>query len=321
MSRFTDGMAELREMFMGNLAYKALAFAFALMMWIWVQSEQVVEDRARVRLDWKLPEGLMLVEPALETATVTVEGVQAFVRAVRQKELSIDIDLSRAKEGEVTLDLSEKAVVGMPGQVRVVSVSPSTLKVQLDRILKRRVTVTPATRGEPAEGFQLGKVSVQPDRIELVGPSSVLRGMAEVATDVVDVSGLREDAEFDVGLGVKKGQLTPTHETPFVVAVAVEPVMKERAFDTVPVLLRDGGGYTSGASTVALTLKGPAERIDAIRPDDVSIMVYVPDGYSAATGIAQLGRGDGLRYEVVQPGGDEVSVLEVTPNRIPVVRR
>jgi YbbR domain-containing protein len=321
MSRMGDLLADVRGVFTSNLAYKALALAFALMMWIWVQSEQVVEDRARVRLEWKLPDGLMLVEPPLETATVTVEGVQAFVRAVRQKDLSILVDLSRAKEGEVSLDLSERAVSGMPSQVRVVSVSPSALKVQLDRVLKRRVNVVAATRGEPAEGFRLAKVIVQPDRVELAGPSSVLRSLTEVTTDAVDVSGLREDAEFQVGLAVKKGQLVPTQAARFAVEVKIESIVQQRAFDAVPVLLRDAEGFGTNSPNVRVTLAGPVESLNSIDPEEVSVVVHVPDGWSNSMGEARRGRGEGLRYEVVQPAGEAVSVVDVVPERITVERR
>ncbi|MFN7142429.1 MAG: CdaR family protein [Myxococcota bacterium] len=321
MSRLTEVLGDVRDVFTTNLAYKALALAFALMMWIWVQSEQVVEDRARVRLEWRLPEGLMLVEPPLETATVTVEGVQAFVRAVRQKDLSILVDLSRAREGEVSLDLSERAVNGIPPQVRVVSVSPSALKVQLDRVLKRRVNVTADTRGDPADGFRLAQVTVEPDRVELSGPSSLLRKLTEVQTDTVDVSGLREDAEFEVGLAVKKGQLTPTRAERFTVAVKVEPIVKERAFEAVPVLLRNAEDYVVSAEDVRVTLAGPVERLNAIDPEQVSVVVHVPEGFDAPTGDARRGRGEGLRYEVVQPAGEAVSVVDVSPERIPVTRK
>lgn len=321
MSRLRETFANVRDLFTSNLAYKGLALIFALLIWVWVQSEQVVEDRVRVRLEWKLPDGLMLVEPPLETATVTVEGVQAFVRAVRQTDLSILVDVSRAKEGEVSLDLSERAVTGMPPQVRVVSVSPSTLKVQLDRVLKRRVNVVAATRGEPAEGFRLRSVVVQPDRVELAGPSSVLRGLTEVATDAVDVSGLREDAEFQVGLAIKKGQLAPTQAARFAVEVKIEAIVEERAFDAVPVLLRDGEGFGTNTPNVRVRLAGPVERLNTIDADEVSVVVHVPDGWSAATGEARRGRGEGLRYEVVQPGGEAVSVVDVVPERILVERR
>lgn len=310
-------LADIREVLLGNATYKLVSLAFALMAWIWVQSEQVVEERARVKLEWKLPEGLMPVEPAIETATVTVEGVQAFVRAVRQKEMSVVIDISRAKEGEVNLDLSDRPVIGLPSQVRVVTISPSTLKMQLDRIQKRRVTVVPVTRGEVAEGYRLEKITVTPDRVELTGPFTVMRDLKEVSTDAVDISGLREDAEFDVGLGVREGQLTPTAPTHYSVQVDLEPVLKQRTFDQVPVMVR-GAGYVSGIDRVAVTLEGPADQLDAADPGEVSVMVFVPEGWAEAQGEARQGKGAGLRYEVLRTGGTDVKVLEVVPASIPV---
>lgn len=310
---------DLREIFTANLAYKGLALAFALMMWVWVQSEQVVEDRARVRLDWRLPEGLALVEPPLETATVSVEGVRAFVRGVRQKDLSIVVDLSKAREGEVSLDLTERPVSGLPGQVRVVSVSPENLKVQLDRVLKRRVNVTPLTHGEPASGYRLGRVTVKPERVELSGPSSVLRGMTDVSTDTIELAGLREDAEFEVGLALRPGQLTPTGEGRFTVAVQVLPIVKERTFE-VPVVVRDTEQYGAIVNNATVTLSGPVDRLDAMDAGDVSVVVHVPPDFAAANGAANRGP-EGLRYEVVHPEGEVVTVTAVTPATIGVERR
>lgn len=312
-------LERLRELVLGNLAYKLLAGAFAMMMWIWVQSEQVVEERTRVRLDWKFPEGLTPVEPPLETATVTVEGVQAFVRAVRQRELAIPVDLSRAKEGPVELDLSERSIAGLPGHIRVVSVSPATLQLRLDRIQKRRVPVAAATRGEPAEGWRVAGVRVQPDRVELRGPSTVLRQLEEVQTDPVDVAGLREDGEFTVGLAVRQGQLAPTSPVTFTVTVDLEPVVKQRRFEDVPVLVRTEG-WVATAETVGVTLQGPSATIDEIDPDEVSVVVLVPDGYAPEAGLATRTRGAGPRYEVVHPGGDPVEVVDVQPQKIPVIR-
>ncbi len=320
MSRYTEGWAELRDLVTGNFTFKLLALAFALMMWLWVQSEQVVEDRARVRLEWILPDGLMLVEAPLDSATVTVEGVQAFVRSVRQKDLSIEIDLSRAREGEVSLDLSNKAIIGIPGAVRVISVSPNTLKVQLDRVLKRRVTIVPTTRGEVADGFRIGAVTVSPDRVELVGPASLLRGLTEVATDIVDVSGLREDAEFDVALAVQKSQISTAQTAPIAVAVKVVTHLTERTFDAVRVELEGGGDYVAGASTVSVTLKGPTAGLAAVDPGALRVVVHVPEGYAGAPGEARAGE-EGLRYEVVQPAGEGVRVVTVVPSSIPLERR
>lgn len=308
-------LAPLRALLTANLAYKGLALVVALVLWVTVQSEQVVEDRARVRLEWTLPEGLTLVEPPLESATATVEGVQAFLRGVRQKDLSIPIDLSKAKEGEVSLDLSERVVTGIPPQVRVVSVSPGVLKVTLDRVLRRRVSVAAATSGDPARGFRVKRVSVKPERVELSGPSSVLRTITEVPTDTVDISGLRESAELSVGLGVKKGQLTPTVPGPFVVAVEIEAIIEERTFEAVPVVIDGAGVVAEGSRRMRLALSGAVEALDALDAGELEVVVHVPEGTTLPVDVRR--GAEGLRWELVQPEGSALEIVDTNP---PVLR-
>jgi YbbR domain-containing protein len=307
----------LRDLITRNPGYKLVSLAFALMFWVWVQSDLVVEDRIRVRLEWKLPEGLMLVEPPLETATLSAKGVQAYMRSLRAKDLSIPLDLSRARAGEVSLDLSDRPVHGLPAQVTVIGVSPDTLRVSLDHILKQRVSVIPVTRGQVAEGYKLASVTVQPERVELYGPSTVLRAVKEVQTDEVDLTGLKEDAEVDVALQVKKGQLAPSRATAFVVKVDVEPLRATRKLDHVPVMVRDGR-FVADISEAVVTVEGPEEALGALEPDEVGVMVYVPEDFAGQGEARRAGKdGAGLRFEVVGAAG-EVAVVDVQPDRITV---
>ena len=212
--------SELRSFVFDHWPYKLITLCFAVLTWAYVQSEQIVEDRVRVKLEWTLPDGLVALETPLESATVTVAGVQALMRNVRPVDLVMSIDLSGAKEGDATVELADRPIRGLPAELRVVAVTPGTLRVQLDRNLRRRVKVSPRTRGDPSEGFIVKGVSVTPDRVELTGPASVLRAMTEIATEDVDVSGLREDAEFEVALGmVKSSPVRMVKPGPFTVSV------------------------------------------------------------------------------------------------------
>lgn len=304
-------LEQVRGLFVDNLVYKLVALAFAVTLWVWVQSEQVVQERIRVKLDWRLPEGFVLVEAPLPVATVTVEGIQAAIRGVRHNELTLHLDLTTAREGEANLDLTDRPIEGLPAGVQVVSIAPQGLQVRLDRVLRRRVPVVPATHGEVAAGYSVRSVTVAPDRVELSGPASVLRGLTEVQTDEVDLSALKEDAEFQVGLNVKKGQLVPTRPGDLTVSVKIAALLKQRTFANIPVVVRDDGTHAVDTGTATVTLEGPADKLDGMDLGELSVLVYVPDG--AAAGDARSGKGAGLHYEVVQPGGDAVSVKDVSP--------
>lgn len=305
-------MSGLRELFTRNLGYKLLSLLFAVLCWAWVQGEQRVEDRLKIPIQWSLPEGLSFVEAPLESTFVTLEGPQAVVRALPQQGLHLTVDLAKASEGEVTVDLADRAIVGLPSQVRVKEIQPSRLKLQLDRIRSRRVRVVPVTKGDPAPGYRLAKVEVVPERVDLNGPGAVLQTVAEVKTDAIDVGGLREDTEFEVGLATRRSQLSPAKGTRIKVKVHVEATVKERKFDA-PLRVEDPA-WATPVTGVSVTVTGAIDAVDGI----VGCAAVVRD---AAEGEARWGAAEGPRLDVSCEGADGLEITAVEPDRVPVSRQ
>lgn len=293
-------MRAVRDTLVGNLAYKLFAILLALVTWAWVQSEQVVEEPARVRVAWTYPDGLVPVTPPDAYVTVTLQGVQAWVRAARRQDLSVEVDLRAAREGAAKVDLADRPVRGLPTQVRVAGISPARVDLELDRLLRRTVPVVPATRGELAVGHRLSAVRVEPDRVELFGPARVLRSLAEVSTDAVDLSGLRESATFEVGLELGTGGVRQARARRFSVHADVAVVMAERVFQAVPV--RVDARWSAAPATLDLSLRGPATVLESLDPATVHVELEVPAGWQG-TGTARFGAADGPVLRLAAPEG------------------
>jgi YbbR domain-containing protein len=289
-----------REALVGNLAYKLFAILLALVTWAWVQSEQVVEEPVRVRLAWTYPDGLVPVTPPDEHVTVTLQGVQAWVRAARRQDLVVDVDLRSAREGAAKVDLVDRPVRGLPSQVRVAGLTPARIDLELDRLLRRTVPVVPSTRGELAAGYRLSGVRVEPDRVELVGPARVLRGLAEVSTDPVDLSGLRESATFEVGLELGMGGVRPARARRLAVHADVAVMMAERTLTDVPV--RVDARWSASPAALDLSLRGPAAVLDALDAGAVHVELEVPVGWQGP-GTARFGAADGPALRLSAPEG------------------
>ena len=63
-------------------------------------------------------------------------------------------------------------------------------------------TVLNAVAGELPEGYTLTEVTIEPQRVWLTGARSKVIRVTEVLTETIDVSGLRESEERDVGFAV-----------------------------------------------------------------------------------------------------------------------
>ncbi len=296
----------LRNLVFENFGFKLLSFVFAVLVWFWVESDHVLTQRVRVSVAWKLPDGMVLTQRPVETATVTLEAVQATLRSIRQRELRIDVDLSQAVEGEVAVDLAERPVVGLPGQARVVSVSPADLRVTIDRSIKRRLEVVGTLVGDVAPGHRLAGTVVEPDRVEVIGPATLLRTLTRVATEEVDVSSLKEDTEFsDVTLALPRGTVKPLGTGRVKVSVSVEAIQEKRKLEDVMVIVQPEGRYRPVASSVGVELEGPISALGELDVATVTVVVQIPEGFNARTGVARAGD-RGLSYKVVHSGDSRV---------------
>jgi YbbR domain-containing protein len=172
------------------------------------------------------------------------------------------------------------------------------------------VPVVPAVEGDPAPGYVVGKITVDPATVEVVGPQSSIGRVNEAVTEPVSVSGARGV----VNDGVTVGFLDPLLrlKTPRLARVSVEvlPGPVERPVRDRPVHLRNIGAGLLARSTpnvVEVVLRGSREGVTRIEADDV--IAYVD--------VAGLGAGD-YALAVRVDGPPRAGVARVLPATVQV---
>ncbi|MFH1465517.1 MAG: CdaR family protein [Pseudomonadota bacterium] len=310
-------MRGVQGAFTRNFGFKALAVLVAVGLWAWGQGEQVVEQRARVQLEWTLPENLALVGDVPDSISLTASGSQVFVRNLRDAHLRIRVDLSDAGKGAQVVEFEERRIENLPQNLHVVGISPTRIEFELDEKVNKRVKLTPVTQGEPAEGYRLLDVSVEPTTVEVLGAASTLVGMDEVPTSVVNVAGLQASARREVLLGRIPGGVTRVDDVPIVVNVEVESLSRTQAFDGVPVVIRSHGWATT-IETVAVAVSGPVADVSSLKVGDLTVVVTVgPDVAPGPVDATQ--NGSPVGFQVVMPYADRLTATKVAPSRIPLI--
>jgi YbbR domain-containing protein len=112
-----------------------------------------------------------------------------------------EIDLTEAKAGERTFDLTSQQV-RHPSDVRIVQVVPSQVHLAFDTRLTRTVDIHPRVTGIFAEGEQVTKVEVDPPTITITGPKEHVEKVSAAITDPVDATGTRGAAVFNTNVYV-----------------------------------------------------------------------------------------------------------------------
>ena len=94
------------------------------------------------------------------------------------------LDLTGEAPGERTWFLGTEAVEA-PSGVQVMRVDPSQVILRLDRTLTSTVRVSPRVLGQPATGFEIHNVVIEPLELAVEGPESLLRDTAQITTEPI----------------------------------------------------------------------------------------------------------------------------------------
>jgi YbbR domain-containing protein len=180
-----------------NFGLKLLSLALAAGMWFLVSpEEQPAEVALRAPVVFQhVPSHLEISSESIPEAQVRVRGPERVIRRLDAREVHAEIDLSDAKPGERTFDLTSQQVKH-PSDVRVVQVLPSQLHLSFDTRLTRQVEIHPRVTGVFPEGEQIVRVVSDPATITVTGPRQHVELIDAATTDPIDATGIRGSAVF-----------------------------------------------------------------------------------------------------------------------------
>ncbi len=178
-----------------NLGFKLLAVVVAFMLWGVSHSTTSRERGFDLPVTVEgVPEDLVVTEQSTDTVNVRVRGSRAALRRMLEEDLIYPADLSGAKVG-VTRHEVETGDLELPRGLQIVSRSPARIDFTLARRARKAVPLKPDLTGEPAPGFRLEGVEIDPRRVWVTGERSEVLRLSEVLTETVDMTG--QTASFE----------------------------------------------------------------------------------------------------------------------------
>jgi YbbR domain-containing protein len=190
-----------------NWFLKVFSLALAIALWVAVASETSSEIGIAVPLEYRnVPGDLEITGDPANTVEVRLRGSANAVKDITPKDVSTTVDLANMSPGEKTIMLTAQNV-SAPFGTEVVRINPSEVRLGLEQTMSKTVLVIPTTQGAPAEGFELGRILVNPGRVRVQGPESRLRSVESISTVPIVVDGKRSPLQQIVGLDVPDPQV------------------------------------------------------------------------------------------------------------------
>ena len=259
-----------------NVRLKVLALLLSAVLWFTVAGEHVVERSLRVPLEFRnMPESLDIVGNAPDSVDVRLRGSSAVLSRVQPGEITAVLDLAAARAGSRLFPIRADEVRA-PFGIEVSQVIPSTIALDLEKSARRHVPVVPATDGSPAPGYVIGRVSAEPATVEIIGPESRIRQIAEATTEPVSVKDARAPVRDGVSVGVVDASVRLVHPQNVNVTVEIWPAPVERQVADVPIRYRNLQSGLRASLTPQLahvSVRGSKETLATLRGDNVMAFV------------------------------------------------
>jgi YbbR domain-containing protein len=206
-----------------NLGLKFLSTLVALMLWLIVAGERVVERVMRAPVEFQnLPAGLEIVGNPPDTIDVRLRGSSGALSRMTAGDMAAVLDLATARPGQRLFHVTASHVQ-VPYGVEIVQVGPSTLTMEFEPSAIRSVPVEPNIDGRPADGYVVTAVTSDPETVEVAGPESALKRLQSAITEPISIDNQTRTVREVVTIGVPNATLRLRTPQTAVVTVTISP--------------------------------------------------------------------------------------------------
>jgi hypothetical protein len=329
MNRMLSQIREwLIEAVTERIGLKLLAMAVTLLLVTLVRFQEESERFFDVEVVPVLPDtdgSLTMTSGFPKTVRVRLAGPRSVINAMSPGDIPpIEVDLTGRRVGTshyyFNSDQIEESLKGRSKKmqfVRVVRTTPESIQIKMEPLVTRQVPVKIKIEGKPSPGSEIAEqASVSPQKVQLVGPASSVRGIQYVETDSVVIDGIGVGNHEWTVSAIPIDSVSIRGAESLVVKVQIRWILAERIFHRLKVTVQ-GNGLEARfkPQEVSVALEGPKLKLEAMSADQIRPVVAVETDKPPALGTFFTGDvtvawlPDGVKVVSIEPPSVRVSLL------------
>lgn len=259
-----------------HLGLKFLSIGIAVLLWLTVAGEPVVERSLRVPLELQnTPERLVVVESPPSQVDVRVRGASSVLSHLDAGDVVAVLDVDQARPGTHVYQLA-MTQVRVPFGVEVIQMFPTSVSLRFETAGAKVVPVVAVTEGGPGPGFLVGPIIVDPPQVEAAGPESSLKLLKQATTEPLSIEGATSSITETLAIGVADPRLRLTTAQSVRVTIEIKPAPGERTMGNVPVRLRNLPSTRRARVTPAVAqvmVRGPKDVLSTLQAGSLALYV------------------------------------------------
>ncbi|WP_446010178.1 CdaR family protein [Candidatus Electrothrix sp.] len=297
-----------------NLLLRLVSLALGILVWFVAVGTDQMDVSMRIPIEvLNLPKNLVIYNQYQKELSVTLRGPRGIIQEVRNRPPSLSLDLSKAEPDTIVLN-TDTLTLPLPSGISIVRMQPASITLSIDKLMERQIPITAMTEGDVAEGYVLKEVSLNPDKILVAGPESVVTQEQALKTYVINLKGLNHSTTLPVHLDLTPEFMELMGETTVVAKLTVADKFVEKKVRKIPINIRD------------------SEQEVRVKPDDITVVAEIPEKLISETPVLSMlfrafvnaRPGEFPRSEPVTvngiavPGHESIRIISYSPKEVQI---
>ncbi len=259
----------------GDLTLRLASLGLASLLWFVIAGRQTSERGLAVPVELRnIPRDLELTGEAINAVDVRLRASSGLIDTLDTGRVLATVDLAGSHEGERIVHLTG-AQIRVPFGFKVVKITPSLLRLNLESTQHTAIAVKPRIVGRPAVGYELAEVTSVPPTVRIAGPRNRVQGVAEAFTEPVSIAGASAPVQASVNVGLADPLLRLEGASRVQVTAQVREVHETRAFEGLVIEVH-GRAALLEPSRATVLVAGPASQVRALDASALQPYVTVP---------------------------------------------
>ena len=220
-------MKFLSRFFLNNIGLKIISILLAFLLWVQVASREPVQRTVMLPVELvNMPLQMEILNDYVKTIEVDIRS--EFGTAIFDKqELAVVIDLSDSVPGTEVILLSDRNFRDKPASAEILRFTPARITLDLENTLSKTVQVSPSLLGEPAAGYEISEITIDPRQITITGPESVVQAISTVKTGPIQIGGLFSSLRSTLYVDLEDPKLRVADSSTVQVEITIEEKRRE----------------------------------------------------------------------------------------------
>ena len=223
---------------------------------------------------FNIPEHMVLTDFHTDKIEIKIQADPKLIDLINKENTRYPVDLYTDLEfdpagdsdsiepGAYLIPVEEKRIPMNPA-IKILTITPSYLSVQLERKTKKSFKISVPYIGVPAKGYIALDAATEPSSVELTGPAPLIDAIRELKTKPIDLTNAKENFKKEIPLDLDNPSIISSSNPIIIVTIPIQQQLMSKPIENIPIQIWNSTfRVTIEPPHITIRVKGPFETLN-----------------------------------------------------------